>query len=238
MIGKINIRAIIVFYITAVAFRFLAVKTTLLNQVDNEYLKILLRGIGPTIGAVAAFTLFKIPAELSLKGIYKNFLLPFAVYWMLPAALIAFVYYWQSGRFPIVLMFVVLVYGLLEETGWRGFLQQQLKPLPKIYAVIIITVLWFSWHLNFELTTGNLIFFGIIFLGTWGIGKVYDKTTSLLAVAGVHSLNNFFRNGLHETELILIAVLLVVWIMFIIWYDKKSFAAPAVKKIKSISQTT
>ncbi|HEY8893630.1 MAG TPA: CPBP family intramembrane glutamic endopeptidase [Niastella sp.] len=238
MIGKINIRAIIVFYITAVAFRFLAVKTTILNQVDNEYLKILLRGIGPTIGAVAAFTLFKIPAELSLKGIYKNFLLPFAVYWMLPASLIASVYYWQSGRFPIVLMFVVLVYGLLEETGWRGFLQQQLKPLPKIYAVIIITVLWFSWHLNFELTTGNLIFFGIIFLGTWGIGKVYDKTTSLLAVAGVHSLNNFFRNGLHETELILIAVLLVVWIMFIIWYDKKSFAAAAGKKIKSISQTT
>lgn len=222
MKGKINTPAIILFYIIAIALRFLAVKTTLLNQVNNEYLKILLRGIGPTIGAVAAFTLFKIPSGLSLKGIYKNLLLPFAVYWILPATLIASVYYLQSGQFPIVLMFTVLVYGLLEEIGWRGFLQQQLKPLPKMYTIIIIAILWFSWHLNFEVSTGNLIFFGIIFLGTWGIGKVYDKTTSLLAAAGVHSLNNFFRNGLHETELILIAVLLAIWIVFIIWYDKKN----------------
>ncbi|SKD05374.1 CAAX protease self-immunity [Chitinophaga ginsengisegetis] len=222
MKGKINIPAIILFYIIAVALRFLAVKTTLLDHVDNEYLKILLRGIGPTIGAVAAFTLFQIPSGLSLKGIYKNLLLPFVVYWILPAALIASVYYLQRGQFPIVLMFTVLVYGLLEEIGWRGFLQQQLKPLPKIYAIIIITILWFSWHLNFDLSTSNFIFFGIIFFGTWGIGKVYDKTASLLAVAGVHSLNNFFRNGLHETELILIAVLLAIWIVFIIGYDKKN----------------
>lgn len=222
MKGKINIPAIIVFYTIAAASRFLAVKTTLLDQVDNEYLKILLRGMGPTIGAIAAFALFKIPSGLSLKGIYKNFMLPFAVYWILPAALIASVYYWQSSQFPIVLIFTVLVYGLLEEIGWRGFLQQQLKPLPKIYSILIITILWFSWHLNFDLSTGNLIFFGIIFLGTWGIGKVYDKTASLLAVAGVHSLNNFFRAGLLQTELILIAVLLAIWVVFIIWYDKKN----------------
>lgn len=224
MKGKINIPAIALFYIIAVASRFLAVKTTLLNQVDNEYLKILLRGIGPTIGAVAAFILFQIPSGLSLKGLYKNFMLPFTVYWILPAALISTVYYLQSGQFPVVLMFTVLVYGLLEEIGWRGFLQQQLKSLPKIYAIIIITILWFSWHLNFDLSSNNFIFFGIIFLGTWGIGKVYDKTFSLLAVAGVHSLNNFFRNGLHETALILIAVLLAIWIVFIIWYDKKNGA--------------
>lgn len=222
MKGKINVRAIIVFYIIAVALRFLAVKTTLLDQVDNEYLKILLRGIGPTIGAIAAFTLFQIPPGLSLKGMYKNLLLPFAVYWILSAALIASVYYLQRGQFPVVLLFTVLIYGLLEEIGWRGFLQAQLQPLPKRYAIILITILWFSWHLNFELTTSNFIFFGIIFFGTWGIGKIYDKTASLLAVAGVHSLNNFFRSGLHETELLLIAVLLTVWIVFIIWYDKKT----------------
>lgn len=225
MKGKINIPAIIVFYLIAIAFRFLAVKTTMLNQVDNEYLKILLRGIGPTVGTVAAFALFRIPSNLSLKGIYKNSLLPFVVYWILPAALIASVYYLQSGQFPVVLMFTVLVYGLLEEIGWRGFLQQQLKPLPKIYSIILIATLWFSWHLNFDLSTNNLIFFGIIFLGAWGIGKVYDKTASLLAAAGVHSLNNFFQHGLHETELILIAVLLTIWVVFIIRYDKKNNSA-------------
>lgn len=227
MKDKINIRAIILFYIIAVVFRFLAIKTTLLNQVDNEYLKILLRGIGPTIGAVAAFTLFRIPSGLSLKGTYKSFLLPFTVYWILPAVLIASVDYWQHKQFPIVLMFTVLVYGLLEEIGWRGFLQEQLKPLPKMYTIIIITILWFSWHLNFDLNTSNLIFLGVIFFGTWGIGKIYNKTASLLGVAGVHSLNNFFRNGLHETALILIAILLTIWVIFIIWYDKRNRFTPA-----------
>lgn len=222
MKGKINIRAIILFYVIAVVFRFLAVKTTLLEQVDNEHLKILLRGIGPAVGAAVAFTAFQIPPVLSLNGIYKNSILPFVVYWILPAALIALVYYWRSGRFSIVLMFTVLVYGLLEEIGWRGFLQQQLKPLPKMYAIILITILWFSWHLNFDLSASNLIFFGIIFFGSWGVGKVYNKTASLLAVAGVHSLNNFFRSGLYETELILIIVILAIWIAFIVWCDKKN----------------
>lgn len=221
MKGKINIWAIISFYLIAVLFRFLAVKTRLLDHVDSEYLKIVLRGIGPALGAVATFAVFQIPPDISLKGIYKNLLLPFTIYWILPAGLTTLVYYWQSGQFPIVLMVTVLVYGLLEEIGWRGFLQQQLKPLPKIYSIILITVLWFSWHLNFDLSASNLIFLGIIFFGSWGIGKVYDKTTSLLAVAGVHSLNNFFRTGLHETEIISIAVLLAIWIAFIVWYDKK-----------------
>ncbi|MDR6806925.1 membrane protease YdiL (CAAX protease family) [Dyadobacter sp. BE34] len=228
MKGKINIRAIVLFYVIAVAFRFAAVKTALLEQVNDEYLKILLRGIGPAVGAVVSFAVFQIPSRLSLKGIYNSFMLPFALYWALPAAFTASVYYLHNGRFPIVLMFTVLVYGLLEEIGWRGFLQQQLKLLPKIYSITLIAILWFSWHLNFDLNTSNLIFFGIIFLGSWGIGKVYDKTASLLAVAGVHSLNNFFRNGLHEAELFAIAILLAMWIMFIVWYDKKNgFTATA-----------
>lgn len=220
MKNKINIAAIIVFYAMAVLFRFAAVKTELLNNIDNEYLKILLRGVGPAIAALVVFVFFKIPSRLSLKGFYKNLIIPFFVYWILPAVLISSVYYFQNGNFPILLMFTVLVYGLLEEIGWRGFLQEHLKPLPKIYSILIIASLWFIWHLNFDAGLQNIIFFGIILLGTWGIGKIYDKTHSLFAVAGVHSLNNFFRNGLHETELILIVILLVIWIMFIIRGDK------------------
>jgi membrane protease YdiL (CAAX protease family) len=229
MKGKINIRAVVLFYIIAIAFRFVAVKTALLEQVNDEYLKILLRGIGPAVGAVVSFTVFQIPFRLSLKGIYNSFMLPLVIYWAVPAALTASVYYFHNGRFPVVLMFTVLVYGLLEEIGWRGFLQQQLKLLPKIYSIALIAILWFSWHLNFDLNTSNLIFFGIIFLGSWGVGKVYDKTSSLLAVAGVHSLNNFFRNGLREAELLTIAILLAIWIMFIVWYDKKNRIMAAAK---------
>ncbi|WP_433831062.1 CPBP family intramembrane glutamic endopeptidase [Flavobacterium anhuiense] len=221
MKNKINFGAIIVYYVIAVICRYAATKTNLLSGIENPYLVILLRGAGPALGALAAIKIFSLNNPMSLKGIYKNAIVPFAVYWILPAVLIAGVYYATIGKFPILLMFTVLVYGLLEEIGWRGFLQEQLKSLPKFISILIIAVLWFAWHLNFEMTPSNMIFFGIIFFGTWGIGKVYTSTGSLLAVAGVHSLNNFFRDGLHEKELILIAVLLTIWIGFIILYNRK-----------------
>ncbi|HEY1194811.1 CPBP family intramembrane glutamic endopeptidase [Flavobacterium sp.] len=221
MKNKINFGAIVVYYVIAVICRYVAVKTNLLASVENPYLVILLRGVGPALGALAAIKIFSLDNPMSLKGIYKNALVPFAVYWLLPAFLIAGVYYFIIGKFPILLMFTVLVYGLLEEIGWRGFLQEQLKSLPKFTSILIIAVLWFAWHLNFDMTSSNMIFFGIIFFGSWGIGKVFTSTGSLLAVAGVHSLNNFFRNGLHDTELTLIIVLLVIWVGFIILYNRK-----------------
>jgi len=222
MKNKINFGAIIVYYVIAIVCRYVAVKTDLLAGVENPYLEILLRGVGPALGAWAAIKIFSLDNPMSLKGIYKNAIVPFVVYWMLPAFLIAGAYYYTVSKFPIGLMFTVLAYGLLEEIGWRGFLQEQLKSLPKFYSILIISILWFAWHLNFDLTPGNLIFLGIIFFGSWGIGKVYSSTGSLLAVAGVHSLNNFFRNGLHQTELILIGVLLAIWIGFIIVYNKRN----------------
>jgi len=224
MKNKINFGAIIVYYVIAIICRYAAVKTNLLAGVESEYLKILLRGVGPAIGAYAAIKLFALNNPLSLKGIYKTVLIPFAVYWILPVVLISSVYYFTLGKFPILLMFTIVVYGLLEEIGWRGFLQNQLKSLPTFYSTAIIAILWFAWHLNLEMTSSNLLFFGIIFFGAWGIGKVYTKTGSLLAVAGVHSLNNFFVKGVHQTELIIILVLLAIWISFIIIYDKKTKA--------------
>jgi len=77
------------------------------------------------------------------------------------------------------------------------------------------------WHLNIEMTATNLIFLGVIFFGTWGIGEISTKISLLIAVAGVHSLNNFFVKGVHEQELILILALLVIWIGFVIVYDRK-----------------
>ncbi|MCP2025377.1 membrane protease YdiL (CAAX protease family) [Flavobacterium sp. HSC-32F16] len=218
---KINYEAIAVFYIIAIVCRFIAVKTELFNGVVHDYVFILIRGAGPALGAFIAIKLFSLQNPMSLKGIYTNIALPFVIFWLLPALSITTLYYFIYGKFPIVFAFTVLVYGLLEEIGWRGFLQEQLKGLPKFTATVIIAVLWFVWHLNFNMTSSNLIFFGIIFFGTWGIGKIYSKTNSLIAVAGVHSLNNFFVKGVHEQELTVIVALLVVWIGFVIVYDRK-----------------
>ena len=48
-----------------------------------------------------------------------------------------------------ILCLLAFTCGLLEEYGWRGFLQNELKRLPMWQYVLIITVMWFLWHLDF-----------------------------------------------------------------------------------------
>ncbi len=226
---KINYGAIAVFYIIAIVCRYIAVKTDIISANVHDYIFILLRGVGPALGAFAAIKIFSLENPMSLKGIYRNLVLPFVVFWVLPAIVITTLFYFLYGTFPIVFAFTVLVYGLLEEIGWRGFLQEQLKGLPKFTSILIIAVLWFVWHLNLNMTPTNMIFLGIIFFGTWGIGKIYSKTGSLIAVAGVHSLNNFFVKGVRDQELMVIIALLAVWITFVIVYDRKVTAKLALE---------
>ncbi|MDR2084917.1 MAG: CPBP family intramembrane metalloprotease [Bacteroidales bacterium] len=214
-----TIYAIIVFYAIAICSRYITNKTGILSGMDNFFLKAVLEGMGPAIGALVAMLIFKIPMQMSLKGNFKNIIIPLSIYWFLPIILITAVAYFTNLTFPVIGVTTILIYGLLEEIGWRGFLQQLLKPLPKFIGILIITILWFIWHLDFSLTIGNLIFLGILFLGSWGIGLVADKTNSLLAVAAFHSLNNFFTE-LNTQKIIILVILIVIWILTIVYRRK------------------
>ena len=60
---KINYWAIIVFYLIAILCRYLTNKTEIFEEIGNEYLKSILTGIGPAIGAFVAFSVFKKPSN-------------------------------------------------------------------------------------------------------------------------------------------------------------------------------
>ena len=215
MKNKINYLAIIVFYAIAILCRYLTNKAGILDGIGNEYLKSILTGIGPTLGAVAVFFIFKIKPTMSIKGNYKNLTFPILMYWVFPIILISGVAYFTKGTIPWMIVLSILIYGLLEEIGWRGFLYQQLKELPLFTNILIVATLWFLWHLNFEFTSSNLLFYGILILGSWGIGKVTDATNSLIAVSAFHSLNNFFPN-LDNTKILILALLLTAWIIALV----------------------
>jgi membrane protease YdiL (CAAX protease family) len=220
MKAKINYPALVVFYVIAVLFRYIAVKTSLLAHIDYPFFQVILRGVGPAAGAGAAFYLFGIKSKLSFKGNYKRFLNPLLIYWGVPILILAVVSYFTKGSLQIVTIIGILVYGLLEETGWRGFLQFELLSLSKFISIPVIAILWFAWHLNFELTQSNLIFFSILLLGTWGIGKVADKTFSLLAVSAFHSLNNFFSD-LNMLKISILIAFVIIWIAAILIHEKQ-----------------
>jgi membrane protease YdiL (CAAX protease family) len=212
-----TIFAIIVFYIIAVAVRYLATKTEILLDV-NMYVKIICEGIGPTLGVIIALLIFRMKfSPMTLKGNYSSFLFPALTYWLVPILLISSYSAYTQGKFPVFYVFMIFVYGILEEIGWRGFLQQQLKELPKWLSILIITVLWFVWHLNFSFSVSALFFFGILLFGSWGIGVVANSTNSLLAVSAFHSLNNINP----EKNYPIVIVLFIVWIAIVSIIGKK-----------------
>lgn len=149
---------------------------------------------------------------MNFKGNFKKLIYPIIIYWVLPIILISSITYFTKGTIPWLIILSILLYGLLEEIGWRGFLYQHLKTLPLFTNILIVATLWFLWHLNFDLTASNLLFYGILILGSWGIGKVADSTNSLIAVSAFHSLNNFFSE-LDSTKILILVSLLTIWII-------------------------
>ena len=222
-----TVAAIIVFYLIAIILRYLATKTSILSGINSDFIRIPLRGIGPAIGALIACFFFKIKIEMNLRGDFKNLLVPLLIYWIFPILLIGLIAYFTNGTLPFLPVFIILVYGLLEEIGWRGFLRQVLRPLPKFAGILILTVLWYVWHLDFGLGISNLLFFGILLFGSWGIGIVAEKTNSFLAVAAFHSLNNFFKE-LDIQQIIILITLFTVWVLSIVFLK-----TVGCKKVKS-----
>ena len=221
---KINYWAVVIYYVIAIICRYLTNKTELLNAIENPYLKSVLTGAGPAVGAAFVFLVFKIKPILSFKGNYKSIIFPIVLYWMFPVILISTVSYLTKGTIPYLAVCSILLYGLLEEIGWRGFLYQEFKALKPLYNILLVSLLWFLWHLNFDFTATQLFFFLILVLGSWGIGKVADTTGSLIAVSAFHSLNNFFP-GINAKNGAILGILLLVWIIALVVRKKMNRAA-------------
>ena len=67
-----------------------------------------------------------------------------------------------------------LIYCFCEEIGWRGYLQDELKPIKEWQRVLIIGFLWYLWHLSFisnQNFMDNIKFLSMMILASWGTWK-------------------------------------------------------------------
>ena len=189
--------SILTFFAIAISLRYYidVIKPSFILDL-HLYVQILLLGIGPLIGGLVVVKLFKRPNFLKLFGL--NFWKTIAIV-TIPMVLFSLVGVIENGT-PSFNLFkiigILILYALLEEYGWRGYLQSELSDFKKIYTYLIITVLWFIWHLNFELSINNLIFFITLFMGSYGIGFIANRSKSLVMSALFHSFFNISQNQL------------------------------------------
>ena len=115
------------------------------------------------------------------------------------------------------LCLLAFTYGLLEEYGWRGFLQYELRKLPVWQYVLIITVMWFLWHLDLN-QRSVLPFFLLLLFASWGIGKVATDTHSLLFCSAFHGIVNISKHGMLSDTPFFIAFICIIIFWIVVWY--------------------
>ena len=212
---NIHIGGIATFYIIALLVRLISL------HVVNKYPSIetnfafrvsaaLATGLGPAIGALVAMFIFKRKTEYTLLG--KSSWKSIATI-VIPCIVFGIIGGWELGLTSLV----AFTYGLLEEYGWRGFLQYELRNLPVWQYILIITVMWFLWHLDSNLLS-SLSFFLLLLFASWGIGKVVSETHSLLLCAAFHGIANFSKRDLFSDTTFTVAFVCVIVFWIVMWY--------------------
>ncbi|WP_296317230.1 CPBP family intramembrane glutamic endopeptidase [Winogradskyella sp. UBA3174] len=244
MIGDINLKRILVFLIIAITisniFRFdiFELKSELERLPTWIFIltSVLLEGSGVIIGALIAISLLKKKkkTEITLFGTSKSKSL---IMLTIPIVILTIIgvkndFELDAHLYGFIAVIGTLIYCIMEEYGWRGYLQEELKAIKSWQKYLIIGFLWYLWHLTFltKATVGdNLFFFGMMVFGSWGIGQVAESTKSIIACACFHLViqimmfNALIKNGINGTEkLIIFGISVVLWFLIIKKWEKQN----------------
>ncbi|MBU1356595.1 MAG: CPBP family intramembrane metalloprotease [Candidatus Edwardsbacteria bacterium] len=198
--------------------------------------KTLLEGIGPIAGALVILTIVNKKSSITLLGTQPKKSLIMAI-----VPVLLFTFFGANNDlnlnrhyYGFIIGIATVIYGIFEEYGWRGFLHNELIELKRLHKSLIIGVIWYVWHLSFisQSTTllNELIFFGIIVFGSWGIGVIAEKTKSIIACACFHILGNILflspqiaTTMNNQARYIIFGICLIAWIYIVnIWHKKSA----------------
>ena len=200
---------------------------------------VLLEGSGVIIGALIALHFLRKNKEtqISLFGTSKSKSLimgaiPIVI---LPTIGVDNDFGMNSHLYGLIAIIGTLIYCLIEEIGWRGYLQEELRELKSWQKYFIIGLIWYLWHLSFLTNASfgeNIFFLAIMVFGSWGIGQVAELTKSIFASACFHLIiqimmfNALIKNGINGTEkLIILGISVSLWILIIKKWKKQNIIA-------------
>lgn len=162
-------------------------------------IKYLLEGVGPFIGAIIIFILFRYKSSITTFGssVKKSIVMISIPIILFSAFGVKNDQHLNIHYYGFIIGFIIALYCIFEESGWRGYLQDELKDLKPLYRYLIIGILWYAWHLTFitQYTTflNEFKMLGLFVLLSWGIGQIAEKTHSVIASSCFHLLGQPLR---------------------------------------------
>jgi uncharacterized protein len=116
--------------------------------------------------------------------------------------------------FAFYFALINLIYAVFEEIGWRGYLQDALRPLKQGYRFLLIGLIWWAWHFRYN-TAFDLTLFPVICIGgSFLIGQFTEKTKSFLTAGGLHCLVILLSNSgeLTKEKMIAGGLAILIWL--------------------------
>jgi membrane protease YdiL (CAAX protease family) len=237
-IQTINWVELVIFYVVAVVVSA-PFRLRLVNMEDilplpfglNIFYHVL-RGIGPLAGFIVVYYLLKSRVERKISFWGRNRFFSLLAILVIPVGLtmagVQNDFELSRNYYGMLTGLMLILYALAEEYGWRAYLQEALAPLPIVWRILIIAVLWYLWHLNFIIPPFNikmqLIHFLALLLGAWGLLKISESTYSVLFVAAVHLSFNLMSDVAcgFRARLIILSFSVLLWIVLIKLLTRKN----------------
>ena len=202
-------------------------------------INVLLEGSGVIIGAliIIPFLKKKRKLKISLFGTSKSKSIIMAIIPILILTIIGVTndFGMEYHFYGLVAAIGTFLYCIMEEYGWRGYLQEELRILKPWQKYLMIGFIWYLWHLTFltKASIGdNLFFLGMMIFGSWGIGQVAESTKSIIASACFHMIiqimmfNALIKNGIDGTEkIVILGVSVAIWFVIIKKWEKENTIA-------------
>jgi membrane protease YdiL (CAAX protease family) len=204
-------------------------------------------GLGPALGAIGVFVLFRYRTRITLFGNGKPYALAMV---STPAVVMASI--GLPNRFGVnahlfggSLGVMVVIYAILEELGWRGYLQDELSDFSKLPKYMLIGLIWYAWHFSWvedHAIRDQVFNIGFMIAASVGIGFVADRTASVLAAAAFHVIGDImglmpdFRAMIPDSyqRFVIVATCVAVWLITMrIWRIRAG--APVHKSDQNVS---
>ena len=141
----------------------------------------------------------------------------------------------QSLVLPVVLFFKALLFGGIEEIGWRYFFQPTLEErIPYLSATLITFLAWSSWHFFYFYIDGSLAviqmlpFLVGLLTNCFILSALYHKTQNLWICVMTHALINTLSQ-LSSTESVWLSLVIKVLIILL----AMRIASSSMEKAKS-----
>ena len=177
-------------------------------------------GIALLITTGVGYNYFKTKRETTFLGNnrLKSIIFPLIVLVAYSIVGISNKYGINENLWALFFVSMTLVYDIMEESFWRGYLNDLIKPKYLAIKYIITGILWSFWHLlifeDFNQWGGFHIFLFLSILISFIIGFATTRTNSILVAASIHAL-------LISRNLYVTIICFVIWGVMI-WTWKKT----------------